>query len=220
MKKFVFTALLLLSFSIFSVQTGICQNELQSVKDDVTSLKKSSATLKSQINEQKEALKVLSKKTESIISLLQLAGNEIKKNADNQTSIYGSIKNLNDKSARVSQAFSYRKKLAIIAFIIGLVGGIVFLFLLIRRLSAINKTVKGIEEDYKKSLLQMNDQMNREIYELKEIIKQQAGQSMAAIEKLGGEVVQISFMIELVFLNGRELLKGYDIQSLIKYAAE
>ena len=40
------------------------------------------------------------------------------------------------------------------------------------------------------------------------------------IEKLGGEVVQISFLIELVFLNGRELLKGYDIQSLIKYDAE
>jgi adenine phosphoribosyltransferase len=40
------------------------------------------------------------------------------------------------------------------------------------------------------------------------------------IEKLGGEVVQISFLIELVFLNGRELLKGYDIQSLIKYAGE
>jgi adenine phosphoribosyltransferase len=40
------------------------------------------------------------------------------------------------------------------------------------------------------------------------------------IEKLGGEVVQISFLIELVFLNGRELLKGYEIQSLIRYAAE
>ncbi len=40
------------------------------------------------------------------------------------------------------------------------------------------------------------------------------------IEKLGGEVVQISFLIELVFLNGRELLKGYDIHSLIKYSAE
>ncbi|MCK9425839.1 MAG: adenine phosphoribosyltransferase [Ignavibacteriaceae bacterium] len=40
------------------------------------------------------------------------------------------------------------------------------------------------------------------------------------IEKLGGEVVQISFLIELVFLNGRENLKGYDIQSLIKYDGE
>ena len=40
------------------------------------------------------------------------------------------------------------------------------------------------------------------------------------IEKLGGEVVQISFLIELVFLNGRELLKEYEIQSLIRYAAE
>ena len=49
------------------------------------------------------------------------------------------------------------------------------------------------------------------------------GTSAAAvklIEKLGGEVVQISFLIELSFLNGREILKGYDVRSLIKYSAE
>lgn len=37
------------------------------------------------------------------------------------------------------------------------------------------------------------------------------------IEKLGGEVVQISFIIELLFLEGRKKLSNYDIQSLIKY---
>ncbi|MCL1859183.1 MAG: adenine phosphoribosyltransferase [Oscillospiraceae bacterium] len=36
------------------------------------------------------------------------------------------------------------------------------------------------------------------------------------IEKLGGEVVKILFLIELGFLNGREKLQGYDICSLIK----
>jgi len=49
------------------------------------------------------------------------------------------------------------------------------------------------------------------------------GTSAAAvklIEKLGGEVVQISFLIELSFLNGREILKGYDVRSLIKYKTE
>jgi adenine phosphoribosyltransferase len=40
------------------------------------------------------------------------------------------------------------------------------------------------------------------------------------IEKLGGEVVQISFIIELSFLNGRELLKGYDVRSLVQYDSE
>jgi adenine phosphoribosyltransferase len=40
------------------------------------------------------------------------------------------------------------------------------------------------------------------------------------IEKLGGEVIQISFIIELDFLNGRELLKDYDVHSLIHYSAE
>jgi len=40
------------------------------------------------------------------------------------------------------------------------------------------------------------------------------------VEKLGGEVVGVSFIIELSFLNGREKLKEYDILSLIKYDAE
>ncbi|WP_425446022.1 adenine phosphoribosyltransferase [Dethiothermospora halolimnae] len=37
------------------------------------------------------------------------------------------------------------------------------------------------------------------------------------IEELGGEVVAISFLIELEFLKGRDVLKDYDINSLIVY---
>ncbi len=37
------------------------------------------------------------------------------------------------------------------------------------------------------------------------------------VEKLGGRIAQISFLIELDFLNGRELLKNYDVISLIHY---
>ena len=40
------------------------------------------------------------------------------------------------------------------------------------------------------------------------------------IEKLGGEVVQISFIIELNFLHGRDKLSKYDIHSLIQYDSE
>ncbi|NNG26359.1 MAG: adenine phosphoribosyltransferase [Ignavibacteriaceae bacterium] len=40
------------------------------------------------------------------------------------------------------------------------------------------------------------------------------------IERLGGEVVQISFLIELSFLNGRDKLTGYNIKSLIMYDDE
>ncbi len=40
------------------------------------------------------------------------------------------------------------------------------------------------------------------------------------IERLGGEVVQISFIIELNFLKGKEKLKNYDVRSLIQYANE
>lgn len=37
------------------------------------------------------------------------------------------------------------------------------------------------------------------------------------IEKLGGEVVKIVFLMELAGLNGREKLKGYNVDSVIRY---
>ena len=37
------------------------------------------------------------------------------------------------------------------------------------------------------------------------------------IEKLGGEVVGIATVIELVALNGREIIKGYPVHTLIQY---
>lgn len=37
------------------------------------------------------------------------------------------------------------------------------------------------------------------------------------IEELGGEVVKILFLMELVGLKGREKLKGYDVASVIRY---
>lgn len=37
------------------------------------------------------------------------------------------------------------------------------------------------------------------------------------IEKLGGEVVGIVFFIELSFLNGRDKLKGYKVESLVQF---
>ena len=37
------------------------------------------------------------------------------------------------------------------------------------------------------------------------------------IEKMGGEIVKIEFLIELEFLNGRDLMKNYHVSSLIKY---
>jgi adenine phosphoribosyltransferase len=40
------------------------------------------------------------------------------------------------------------------------------------------------------------------------------------IEKLGGEIVQVSFIIELSFLKGRQKLKDYDVRALIDYDSE
>ncbi len=37
------------------------------------------------------------------------------------------------------------------------------------------------------------------------------------VEALGGKVVGFSFVIDLAFLNGRQLLDGYEIQSLLTY---
>ncbi|AKL95183.1 adenine phosphoribosyltransferase Apt [Clostridium aceticum] len=39
------------------------------------------------------------------------------------------------------------------------------------------------------------------------------------VEALGGEVVSINFLIELVFLNGRSVLKPYNIKALVSYDA-
>src|SRR6059058_920 len=37
------------------------------------------------------------------------------------------------------------------------------------------------------------------------------------VERLGGTVVSMAFLIELAFLKGREKLEGYDIVSLLQY---
>ena len=44
-----------------------------------------------------------------------------------------------------------------------------------------------------------------------------AGASVRLIEKLGGKVVGVSFVIELSFLGGREALNGYEVRSLLTY---
>jgi len=40
------------------------------------------------------------------------------------------------------------------------------------------------------------------------------------IEKLDGEVVQISFLVELTFLKGRDKLNKYEVKSLVTYDSE
>lgn len=40
------------------------------------------------------------------------------------------------------------------------------------------------------------------------------------IEKMGGNVVGLSFLVELSFLNPRKLLEGYELHSLVVYDSE
>ena len=44
-----------------------------------------------------------------------------------------------------------------------------------------------------------------------------AAASAQLVERLGGTVVSMAFLIELAFLKGREKLTGYDIVSLLQY---
>jgi len=37
------------------------------------------------------------------------------------------------------------------------------------------------------------------------------------VEKLGGEVIQLNFMMELSFLNGNEKVSDYEVKAVIKY---
>jgi adenine phosphoribosyltransferase len=37
------------------------------------------------------------------------------------------------------------------------------------------------------------------------------------LKKVGAQILEISFLIELGFLSGREKLKGYPVRSLVKY---
>jgi adenine phosphoribosyltransferase len=37
------------------------------------------------------------------------------------------------------------------------------------------------------------------------------------VERLGGQVVGLAFLIELGFLEGRKLIQGYPIKSLLTY---
>ncbi len=37
------------------------------------------------------------------------------------------------------------------------------------------------------------------------------------VERLGGEIVGLLFLVELNFLSGREKFDGYDVRSLISY---
>lgn len=40
------------------------------------------------------------------------------------------------------------------------------------------------------------------------------------VEKLGGKVMQLTFIIELSFLKGRDILSDYDVKSLVNYESE
>jgi adenine phosphoribosyltransferase len=47
-----------------------------------------------------------------------------------------------------------------------------------------------------------------------------AAAKCALVERMGGVVAGVAFIVELTFLPGRERLRGYDVLSLVQYASE
>jgi len=44
-----------------------------------------------------------------------------------------------------------------------------------------------------------------------------AAAAAALVKKLGAQILEINFLVELKFLNGREKLKGYNVRSVVVY---
>ena len=44
-----------------------------------------------------------------------------------------------------------------------------------------------------------------------------AGAVISLVEKLGGEIVELAFLVELTFLKGREKIKNYPVFTVIQY---
>jgi len=173
MKKLLFSTALLLSFCYLLAQTNDSQKDKQSTTEDVLFLQKSNASLKIQLKEQKSTLLKQIKKTDSIILVLQSANSEIKKGADNQSSITQSVNNLQEQSTNISQSLSKRKLYAIIIFIGSVVIVLIYLLYLKTKSVAINKNIKQLEENLNKQLSGTQETINKMNYEINKTIENQ-----------------------------------------------
>jgi hypothetical protein len=182
MKKLLFLAVLPLLY---------CNLPAQNVNDnDFLILQKSNALLKIQLNEQKQTMLEQIIKTDSIISMLQSATGEIKKNADNQTSITQSIADLNEKTTNISQAFIDRRLYAIIAIIGFAIIILIFLFYMKRKFSAIKSDINQSEMNFIIKISQTNDYIKNEISEIKVQLEKQSKEFNLIIEKQSKEFDQ------------------------------
>jgi len=161
-------------FLLLAVLPLLCCNLLaQNVNDDVLLLQKSNASLKSQLKDQRTILSNQIKKTDSIMSLLQSANSEIKKNADNQNSINQSIGDLKNQTANINQgfsnvsyAFSKRKNYSIIAFIGSIFIVLIYLFYLGKKFACTDENINTMSK-------KVNKTIESEILSVKEIYNEQ-----------------------------------------------
>ena len=169
---------------LLAVLPLLCCNLLaQNVNDDVLLLQKSNASLKSQLKDQRTILSNQIKKTDSIMSLLQSANSEIKKNADNQNSINQSIGDLKNQTANINQgfsnvghAFSKRKNYSIIAFIGSIFIVLIYLFYLGKKFARTDENINTISK-------KVNKTIEREILSVKEIFNEQLSLSAKTFDE-------------------------------------
>lgn len=185
MKNKVLPAALLLSLCLLLGQSFAQQSDIKNVNDDVEKLKKNIIQLKGQLREQEIVLQKQTQKSDSIISALQLEAGKISRTVESQSELNAGIEKLKERSAKVGQAFAWRKKLAIIAAICVAVGMLVFLFLLIKKLNALKALTKKNEEDIIHTMSLMNEQMNREVSAMKEYIENNIKANTKAIQEAG-----------------------------------
>ncbi len=181
MKKILFLPALFLLF---------CNLGAQNVDNDVLLLQKSNASLKSRLNEQNQILSQQIHTNDSIISILQAANAEIKKNADNQKSTTLAVSKLQEQSAStgkvladISNAFGKRKMYALISGFGFLICVALLFFYFKNKLTALNAIVKQNEENFNGKIMQTNEFMDKEIGGMKLQFEKESVENKSMVTK-------------------------------------
>ncbi|MBU0488135.1 MAG: hypothetical protein KKD31_09320 [Bacteroidetes bacterium] len=161
--------------------------QAQTVNEDVLQLQKANASLRSQLKEQRMLLTDQTKKNDSIISLLQSAvGNQQNAIIAQGLAITEQQSDFNNHQTSINaigDAFGKRKHYAIIAAIVSVVLGLLFLWFLRKRLHAMKKAIAQNEENLNSKMTQISSQIDRQIGEIKELVEKQSKETFLTLEK-------------------------------------
>jgi hypothetical protein len=150
----------------------------QNVSDDVLSLRKSNAALKTQLESQRALLSGQIQKTDSIIASLQSADTDQKSAISaEQSAITSQQSKINNEQlaiSNISEALGKRKMYSIVGLVGAAIIGLLCFLFLHRKLTAVKKEVELSEQNLNHKLAQMNEHLEKENAGLKLTIDQQA----------------------------------------------